>query len=228
MSADPLPDRTIEYFYSVRSSFTYLGAARLNALAARRALTLRHHPIDLGVVISSFDRFEGQKTADRPHAGARVYEKDPIRENYTRSEYRRWSRRLGIAINVDPRHHYGARELPSGAVILAQRRRLDADALSHAILQALWRDDRDIADPAVIAALLRDVGIDVDADAFVAEALGADVQAEFRQNSAEAVRRGVFGSPSYIWSGEIFFGQDRLDFLEEAVAGTPAGGDPAA
>lgn len=69
-----MPDSTIEYFYSVRSSFTYLGAARLNALAERRGLTIRHHPIHLGVVISAFDRIEGQQPADRPHAGARVYE----------------------------------------------------------------------------------------------------------------------------------------------------------
>ncbi len=210
---------TIEYFYSVRSSFTYLGAARLNELAARQALTVRHHPIDLGVVIDAFDEIEGQRPADRPYAGARVYEQSPVRESYTRSEYRRWSKRLGIGINVDPSHHYGARELPSGAVILAQRRGLDANALSHAILQALWRDDRDIADPKVIGELMAGVGIDAEIGEFCTEALSASVQAEFRENSQEAVRRGVFGSPSYLFAGEIFFGQDRLDFLQEAIIG---------
>lgn len=214
-----MPVSTIEYFYSVRSSFTYLGAARLNALAARHALTIRHHPIDLGVVIAAFGDIEGQQPADRPYAGARVYEQAPVRESYTRSEYRRWSRRLGIGINVDPSHHYGARELPSGAVILAQRRGLDADALSHAILQALWRDDLDIADPVVIGKLMVSIGLDADVGEFTTEALSASVQQEFRRNSEEAVRRGVFGSPSYLYAGEIFFGQDRLDFLEEAVVG---------
>ena len=214
-----MPDNTIEYFYSVRSSFTYLGAARLNALAARHGLTIRHHPINLGVVISAFDRIEGQQSADRPYAGARVYEQSPVRERYTRSEYRRWSKRLGIAINVDPSHHYGARELPSGAVIVAQRRGLTANALSHAILEALWRDDRDIADPAVIGALMAAVGIDADPVEFTAEALSDGVQGEFRQNSQDAVARGVFGSPSYIHAGELFFGQDRLDFLEEVIVG---------
>ena len=118
---------------------------------------IRHHPIDLGVVIGAFDEISGQRPADRPYAGARVYEQAPIRESYARNEYRRWSKRLGIAINVDPSHHYGARELPSGAVIVAQRRGLAADALSHAILQGLWRDDRDIADPEVIATLMAEV-----------------------------------------------------------------------
>jgi len=221
-----MTDRSIAYFYSVRSSFTYLGAARLNALARRRGLAIRHHPLDLGAVVAAYGRIEGQQTAERPHAGARVYEKDPLRENYTRTEYGRWSRRLGIAINVDPSHHYGPRELPSGAVILAQRRGLDADALSHAILQALWRDDRDIADPQVIAALMGDVGIVADPAEFTAAALAADVQAEFRRNTDEAVRRGVFGSPTYVFDGELFFGQDRLDFLDEAIAASDVPPNP--
>lgn len=215
-----MPAGSIEYFYSVRSSFTYLGAARLNALAARHGLTILHHPIDLGIVIGAFDDIEGQRPADRPFAGARVYEQSPVRESYTRNEYRRWSKRLGIGINVDPSHHYGARELPSGAVIVAQRRGLDANALSHAILQALWRDDRDIADPGVIGSLLAGLGIDAEPGAFAAEALSDAVQSEFRENSLEAVRRGVFGSPSYLYAGELFFGQDRLDFLEEAITGS--------
>lgn len=210
---------TIDYFYSVRSSFTYLGAARLNALAARHDLTIRHFPIDLGVVIGAFDNIEAQRPADRPYAGARVYEQSPVRESYTRNEYRRWSKRLGIGINVDPSHHYGARELPSGAVILAQRLGLDANVLSHAILQALWRDDRDIADPEVIGALMAEAGLGAQAREFIAQSLSDSVQAEFQENSQEATRRGVFGSPSYFYAGELFFGQDRQDFLEEAITG---------
>ena len=63
------------------------------------------------------------------------------------------------------------------------------------------------------------VGIDADPVEFTAEALSDGVQGEFRQNSQDAVARGVFGSPSYIHAGELFFGQDRLDFLEEAIVG---------
>ncbi len=214
-----MPDTIVEYFYSVRSSFAYLGAARLNTLVERHGLTIRHHPVDLGLLVGAIGSIKDQDTADRPYAGARVYETSPVRENYTRSEYRRWSKRLGIAINVDPMNHYGSRELPSGAVILAQRRGLDVNALSHAILQALWRDDRDIANSAVIGELLDRLGHDVDRDEFAATALTMPVQDEFRENSKNAIARGVFGSPSYIYKGELFFGQDRLEFLEEAIVG---------
>lgn len=214
MTADP-----IDYFYSVRSSFTYLGAARLNALARDFGVRVIHRPVDLLKLVERLGPVEGAHPADRPHAGARVFEKCPLREAYTRIEYRRWSKHLGIAINVDPSHHYGPRELPSGVVIVAQRRGLDAGAVSHAILQALWRDDRDIADAAVVADLLDALGLGGQGAAICAEAMTPDVQAELAGNTRLAAERGVFGSPTYIYRGEPFFGQDRLDFLRRAVEG---------
>lgn len=209
----------IEYFYSVRSSFTYLGAARLNALAAEFGVAVVHRPVDLAKLVERLSPLEGAHPAARAHAGARVLERCPLREAYARLEYRRWSRRLGIPIDLDPSHHYGPRELPSGAVIAAQRRGLDAGALSHAILQALWRDDRDIADPAVVAGLVDALGLGVEGATLCAEAMAADVQAELAGNTRDAAEKGVFGSPTYRYRGEAFFGQDRLDFLREVLAG---------
>jgi 2-hydroxychromene-2-carboxylate isomerase len=209
---------TIDYFYSVRSSFTYLGAARLNAIAAGNKLTITHRPMDLLAVVTANDEVDRQQPTDRAFAGARVFERSPLREAYTRLEYRRWSEHLGIPINVDPSHHYGARELPSGAVIVAQRLGLDADGLSHAILQALWRDDRDIADPDVIMAIVAETGLEVDRRTLVRDAMARDAQDELAANTRLAMARGVFGSPTYIFEEELFFGQDRLDFLERAIA----------
>lgn len=208
----------IEYFYSIRSSFTYLGAARLNALAAEFGLTVAHRPIDLAKLVERLET-ENPRTTDRAYAGARVFEKDPVRERYTQIEYRRWSRYLGIEINVDPSHHYGPRELPSGATIVAQRRGLGVGRLSHAILEALWRDDRDIADPAVIADLVDGLELGVPGALICEEAMRPEIQEELAANTREAATRGVFGSPTYIWKGEPFFGQDRLDFLRRAIAG---------
>ncbi|GAB5466992.1 MAG: 2-hydroxychromene-2-carboxylate isomerase [Rhodospirillales bacterium] len=203
----------IEYFYSIRSSFTYLGAARLNALAARHGLTIRHAVMDLAALVASY----GETTAQRAYAGARVFESHPAREAYTRLEYRRWSRRLGIPIDEDPSNHYGARELPSGVVIACQRQGLDANSVSHALLQALWRDDLDTADPKVVAALLEDLNLGLDGGALCEAAMTAPIQAELQANTEEAKARGLFGAPTYIYAGEPFFGQDRLDFLEEAI-----------
>ncbi len=213
-----MPTPSIHYFYSVRSSFTYLGAARLTAIAKAYGATIVHRPMDLVAVVVGHSSIEGQQPTDRAHAGARVFETSPMRERYTRIEYRRWSEHLDIPINPDPSHHYGTRELPSGAVIVAQRRGLDADGLSHAILEALWRDDRDIADPAVIGALAAEVGLGLDGPCLVDEARAAPAQAELAANTAMALEHGVFGSLTYVFNGEPFFGQYRLDFLERAIA----------
>ncbi|MHA1600725.1 MAG: 2-hydroxychromene-2-carboxylate isomerase, partial [Alphaproteobacteria bacterium] len=207
-----------EYFYSVRSSFTYLGAARLNALAEEFGLTVVHRPVDLLKLVERLGAVAGAQPADRSYAGARVLENCPIRERYTRIEYRRWGKFLGIDINIDPKNHYGPRELPSGAVIVAQRRGLDVGAVSHAILQALWRDDLDIADADVIAPLLDDLCLGVPGKEICAEAMTGSAQSELAENTRLAVEKGVFGSPTYIYKGEPFFGQDRLDFLRNAIA----------
>ena len=214
-----MPRGTIEYFYSVRSSFTYLGAARLNALAGRHDLDIIHQPVDLAKVVDALSPVAGAHPAARPYAGARVLEKCPMRERYTQIEYRRWGEYLGIEINLDPVHHNGPRELPSGAVIVAQRRGLDVNAVSHAILQGLWRDDRDIADVAVITAILDPLDLRVASSVICDEAMTQSVQQELADNTSLAVEKGVFGAPTYIYRDEPFFGQDRLDFLERAITG---------
>jgi 2-hydroxychromene-2-carboxylate isomerase len=208
----------IEYFYSVRSSFTYLGAARLNALARKYRLTIRHRPMNLLELVEMLSTVENAHPSDRPYAGARVFEKCPLRERYTQLEYRRWGEHLGIAINLDPVHHNGPRELPSGVVIVAQQQDLDADAVSHAVLQALWRDDRDIADPVVLAQILDGLALGKPGAAICEAAMMPAVQRELAANTRLAAGKGVFGAPTYFWRDEPFFGQDRLDFLERAIA----------
>jgi 2-hydroxychromene-2-carboxylate isomerase len=208
---------SIEYFYSVRSSFTYLGAARLNALARKHGLTILHRPIDLLKLIDALGPVKDAHPADRSYTGARVFEACPIRERYTRIEYRRWGDYLGLEINPDPVHHNGPRELPSGAVIVAQLHGLDADAVSHAILQALWRDDRDIADPAVVAEILDGLALGVAGATICEKAMMPSVQQQLAENTRIAAEKGVFGAPTYIYRDELFFGQDRLDFLERAI-----------
>jgi 2-hydroxychromene-2-carboxylate isomerase len=210
---------SIEYFHSVRSSFTYLGAARLNALARKHGLTILHRPMDLLKLVDALSPVKNAHPVDRGYAGARVFEACPVRERYTQIEYRRWGEYLGLEINLDPVHHNGLRELPSGAVIFAQQQGLDADAVSHAILQALWRDDRDIADPAVVAEVLDTLGLGVPGAMICEKAMTPSVQEELAENTSAAAEKGVFGAPTYLYRDEPFFGQDRLDFLERAITG---------
>lgn len=199
--------KVIDYYYSVRSSFTYLGAARIAELARRHGRRLVHKPILLSVIM--------------PPTGAIPFDKwPPHRTAYMRRDHQRWATLLGLRIQFEPKHHNGANELPAGTVVAAQRAVIggakgDLDALSEGILAALWRDDRDIADEGVIAELCTTAGFDP--APLIRTAMTPEVQLEIDRNNREAIIRGVLGSPSYFVDDENFFGQDRLDFVERAL-----------
>lgn len=191
---------TIDYYYSVRSVYAYFGSPRIIALARRHGRRLRHRPIDLSQVVPA----AGSLPFAQRSATLRAYQ-------FGR-ELERWSEWLGMPVIVEPVHHYGDRDLPSGLILAAQQAGVDVDALSEAMLAALWRDDRDIADPQVLADVARGVGID--AVPLLERARAPDIQAGFADCTAEAIRAGVLGSPTYVVDGEVFYGQDRLMFVE--------------
>ncbi|MEH6631105.1 MAG: 2-hydroxychromene-2-carboxylate isomerase [Halopseudomonas aestusnigri] len=200
--------KTIDYYYSTRSNFTYLGAGRLNALANRFGHKIVHRPIVLSVIMPAIG---GQAFGERP----------TMLRNYTMNDALRWANYLGIPLQREPIHHDGPVELPSGIVIAAQRAKErgedgDLDLLSLKVVEALWRDDRDIADEAVIFELCETTGFR-DTRALIGEALSPAVQAELDRNCREAIMRGVIGAPTYFVDGENFYGQDRLEFVERAL-----------
>jgi 2-hydroxychromene-2-carboxylate isomerase len=194
----------IEYFYSTRSIYAYFGAARIAALARAAGRRLLHRPIDLSRVLAAggAPAFDTRRQAHKNYFFGR--------------EIERWSEYLGIEARVDPVHHVGERAWSAGFVIAAQHQGADVDALHHAILRALWRDDRDIGDSSVLADVAREAGLDP--APLQAAALSADVQAEFERNIREAGERQVPGSPTYIVDGDMFYGQDRLMMIERALA----------
>ncbi len=200
---------TIDYYYSTRSNFTYLGAARLNALADQYGRKIVHRPIILSLTMP-------------PIGGMDFGERPIMLRNYAVMDALRWAEHLGVELLREPIHHMGPVELPSGIVIAAQKA-VEAgavgnvDQLSLLVLQALWRDDRDIADEGVIAELCAEAGFE-DAQVLIQSAMGGAAQAELRRNCQEAIVRGVIGAPTYFVDNENFYGQDRLDLLAAKLA----------
>jgi 2-hydroxychromene-2-carboxylate isomerase len=193
--------RTIEYFYSAHSAYAYLGAWELERIAATRNATVIHRPFDFHPVV---DAAGGQPFPARS---------ERHKAYFFGRELRRWAELRGLPIlTYRPTFHDNPLQLANGAIIAAGP---DADRLSRAILQAHWRDDADIADQAVLAALARGLGID--ADALLARAMAQDTQARHQANTAEAITRGIFGSPTYFVAGDMFYGQDRLMMVERAL-----------
>ena len=203
----------ITVFYSVRGSFAYLGQQEVARLARQYGRRLLHKPMLLSVVV--------------PETGGIWFtDRHPARVRHAWDDFQRWAAWRNVpVVPEDPKNHYGPMELPSGLVVAAQKAveaggRGDLDRLSVEILAALWRDDRDIADPAVLDELAETCGFN--GPALREVALGEAAQSEVLANSREAVDLGVIGSPSYLVEGELFYGQDRLHFVEAALRRTAA------
>lgn len=195
----------IDYYASLNSPWTHLGAARIEALAARHGASLRIWPVDFGTI------FAGS-------GGLPLPQRSPQRQAYRLQELARWRDALGIPIAIRPRH-FPAKELPGATAVVAVRETLgDAPAirLAHRILKALWEEEQDTGDPATLARLVAEAGLDPAA----VPKLAADPRwAEMREaDTRAALERGVFGAPSYVIGEDIFWGQDRLEFVERRLA----------
>ncbi len=194
----------VDYYASLNSPWTHLGAARIVAMTAKHGATLKIWPVDFGTIFSQ-------------SGGLPLPKRSPQRQAYRMMELPRWRDFLGIPINLQPAH-FPSGELLSSCCAIAVRETIggaQAIALAHRVLKAIWEEEKNPGEPEVLAELITEVGLDAKA----VMALGAEPRwAEMRAaDSAAALARGVFGAPSYVIDGEIFWGQDRLDFLERRL-----------
>ena len=196
-------------YYTLSSPWAYFAGPKLQDIVRRHRAKLMLKPFDFQAVVP---KTGGIPLRTRPEP----------RRKYHALELARWRDYLGMPLTSMPRY-YPADGLPEGwnkpagwMVIAAQERGDDAFLLSNAILRALWAEERDIADPNVRRAIADESGLD--GAALLAAESSVEVQALYRRNSEEALALGVFGSPTFVLDGEIFWGQDRLDFVDRALA----------
>ncbi|MCB4824820.1 2-hydroxychromene-2-carboxylate isomerase [Roseicella aerolata] len=200
-----MTERVVECFYTLSSPWMYFAAPQLRAITDRHGVRVALRPYDFPLVIPQTG---GIPLRTRPQP----------RQDYHALELDRWRRHLGMPLVLKPRHYPPADQRPAGRMVMAaQARGLDAQALSHAILTALWVEERDIALPEVRAAIGDALGLP--GATLVAEEESPAIRAEWDRNNAEAVARGVFGSPTFFFGDLWLWGQDRLFFLEKALAG---------
>lgn len=196
--------RTLDYYFAPQSPWVYLGHARLTELLQRTNTEVRVRPVDFGHIFAV-------------SGGLPLPQRAPQRQAYRLVELRRFSEALGVPLNPQPRH-FPLPGDPSALLITAVATHDGAAAamwLTGAIGQAIWAQERNMADATELAAVLAECGLDAQR---LAQAQDDENKALYAQHTREAVDAGVFGAPSYALDGEIFWGQDRLDFVERRLA----------
>ena len=195
---------TIDYYFPPQSPWAYLGHARFVALARASGATVRVLPADFGQVFAA-------------SGGLPLGKRAPQRQAYRLVELRRFADHLQMPIHVQPRF-FPVQGDDAARLIIAVDEADGADAalgLAGAVLTAEWAEQRDIADPAVLAQLLAEQGLDA---ARLKQSREPATARRYEAHTRAAIDAGVFGGPSYCVNGEIFWGQDRLDFLQRRLA----------
>ena len=194
----------IDYYLAPQSPWTYFGHARLVQMAKQAGATVRIMPVDLGGQI--FPATGGLPVGQRP----------PQRQAYRLVELQRFSHFLQMPFNLKPKFFPVAGD-DAARLIIAVDQHDGVEAamkVCGAVLAAVWVQERDIADASVLQAILKEQG--VAADRWEA-AKAPSAQDAYMAYTRQAMDAGVFGAPSYVVGGEIFWGQDRLDFLQRRL-----------
>ena len=197
--------RNVEYFFTPVSPFTYLGHDRFVAIAGRHGVSIDVKPVDLGPVFAV-------------SGGLPLKQRAPQRQAYRLIELARWSKHLGLPLNLQPRHFPVPAAIASKWILAALSEQGAAGALklTGALLRAVWAEERNIAESDTLAAIASEQGLDPRSLAEAAASAG--IGERYDALTQEAIDRQVFGAPTYIYRDEPFWGQDRLDFLDRALA----------
>lgn len=195
--------KTVRYYFTPVSPWTYLGHARFVDMAKRHGATVLVRPVDLGRVFPV-------------SGGLPLAKRAPQRQAYRLHELARWRDALGVPLTIHPKHFPVPADLAAKTIVAADLV-AGTDAalgLAGALMRACWAEERDVSDPATVGAIVAAQGLDPAALAARAD----EAAAAFDRYTEEAIGHQVFGAPWYQIGDEPFWGQDRLEFVERALA----------
>lgn len=189
----------IDYYFAPMSGYAYLGHGRFVALAKTVEAKINYHALDMARVFSSAGSFPPAKYPE-------------IRQTHRKADMGRWAAHLGIPINTTPAFWPVPMDLACRVIAGAGDAQADVTA---SILAAVWMHDLDISKPEDMERALKHY--DLDSVGLLTQASLPEVKSLSANETDKAIEIGIFGSPTYVFSGEWFFGQDRLEFLQSAL-----------
>lgn len=199
--------KSIDYFLSPMSPWTYLGHGRFTEIARRHGATTNVKPVDYGRIF--------------PVSGGLPLSKRALqRQAYRLVELARWRDHLKVPLILQPKYFPYESSLASRLIIAADAHGAGAALrLSGAVLKACWAEERNMADEGELGNVIREQGLEP--RGLIAAAKSDEAQARYDTLTAEAIELQVFGAPTYVYEKELFWGQDRLEFLERALTTSP-------
>ncbi len=193
---------TLEFFYDYGSPYSYIANSQLASLRERTGCEIQYRPMLLGGVFK----------ATGNHSPAE--ESVEAKRRYFGVEMQRWVEHYGLALRSNP--HFPVNTLALMRCAHAALAQGVFETFHEAAFSALWEQEKNLADPAVLAAVFEEAGLDP--GGLAAAAAEPAIKSALRETTDEAVARGVFGAPSFFVDGELYFGSDRMAFVERALA----------
>jgi len=194
--------RTIDFYFSFISLYTYIGYEAFQALVEKYDLEVNYKPIDLHAIFAA-------------GGGLPVTKRPPQRQAYRFVEMQRWALTRNIPLVLKPKHHPSNPEIGHRMLLAAMAQGQDIREFIHNALKILWVDDQNIEDPEIIVAAANRAGLN--GPALLEQSQAADIQPKVDALTQEAVTRQVFGTPFFFYKDEPFWGQDRLEMLEDLI-----------
>lgn len=194
--------RQVDYYFSLQSPWAYIGHSAFRDLVSTYGLKVNHKPV---VLIDLFSETGGLPLTKR----------HPVRQRYRMVELQRWRDRRGLNFHLQPAHWPLNARLADGVVIAALEAGLDPDPYLRRAFAAIWEGQANLADPETIVKIANESGLP---GKQLVERSGAEqISTTYEQNRQDALATDVFGSPAYVLSGEVFWGQDRIELLADAL-----------
>jgi 2-hydroxychromene-2-carboxylate isomerase len=194
--------RQVDYYFSFLSPWAYVGHGSFRDLVSTYGLKINYKPV---VLVDLFSET----------GGLPLMKRHPVRQRYRLVELQRWRDKRGLKFHLHPANWPFHARLADGVVIAAIEAGLDPDRYLRRAFAGVWEDQFNLADPAVIVKLADDSGLP--GEQLVERSGSEEVSAAYEQNRQDALAADVFGSPVYVLDGEVFWGQDRIELLGDAL-----------
>jgi len=194
--------RQVDYYFSLQSPWAYIGHKAFRDLVAAHDLKVNHKPV---VLVDLFSET----------GGLPLMKRHPVRQRYRMVELQRWRDKRGLKFHLQPANWPFNARLVDGMVIAAVEAGHDPDRFLRKAFAAVWEEQLNLADAAVLTGMADDCGLP--GRQLVERSASEAIGAVYEQNRQDALAADVFGSPVYVLDGEVFWGQDRIELLADAL-----------